>query len=146
MDVADRSGVCLRLLFPLWIWVQAHATIALHFSSFHTQRQALGLGSAEDKSNSATASKLSEVIEKSPDQPTAASSAAKGPSALDDLLGLEGSFTGDRPPQANPWGTAAPQPTVSSNPFQPVNTVSFPNSSTDPWSQTSSGKAVSDHL
>lgn len=110
-----------------------------------TQRQALGLGGAEDKSNSATASKLSEVIEKSPDQPTAASSAAKGPSALDDLLGLEGSFTGDRPPQANPWGTAAPQPTVSSNPFQPVNTVSFPNSSTDPWSQTSSGKAVSDH-
>lgn len=101
------------------------------------------MGGAEDKPNSATASKLSEVIEKSPDQPTAASSAAKGPSALDDLLGLEGSFTRDRPPQANPWGTAAPQPTVSSNPFQPVNTVSFPNSTSDPWSQTSSGNAVS---
>ena len=99
------------------------------------------MGSPEEKPNSATASKLSEVIEKSPDKPAA----AKGQSALDDLLSLEGSFTGNRPPQTNPWGAAAAQPTVSNNPFQPVNAVSFANSTSDPWAQSGSGNAMSYH-
>ena len=86
-----------------------------------------------NKTDSAT---NSELIHTSPEEPASTSSAAaKGPSAMDDLLGLESSFPGARPEQTNPWGAAAP---FGNNPFQPTNLVA--NSTSDPWGpHTSSG-------
>ena len=68
-------------------------------------------------------------IEKPPDEPSFTSSAAaKEPSAMDDLLGLQGSFTSAHPEQTNPWGAVAP---FGNNPFQPINPTA--NSTSDPW-------------
>lgn len=88
-----------------------------------------------NKTDSATDS---ELIQTSPEEPASTSSAAaKGPSAMDDLLGLESSFPGARPEQTNPWGAEAAS--FGNNPFQPTNPVA--NSTSDPWGPpTSSGK------
>ena len=104
---------------------------------FLLQRQARGEGSA-NKTDPATDSS-SGVIEKPPDEPTSTSSAAaKGSSAMDDLLGLQGSFTSAHSEQTNPWGAAAP---FGNNPFQPVNPAT--NSTSDPWGpQPVSGNTV----